>query len=201
MLVDLSQAITKNTPVYPGDPRVQIERAGVLERDGFCDHIVTMGTHVGTHIDAPMHMLAEGRSLAEIPAERFIARGVCVDVRGGFDTLEAAGIRRGDIVLLYYGFGENYQLPEYFESYPTLSEKAAQYLIEKRINMVGSDTCSPDGLEDYPIHRQLLGSDILIIENLTNLDRLLGKTFTVYAFPIALSLDAAPARVVAHLTT
>lgn len=74
-------------------------------------------------------------------------------------------------------------------------------ICRSRVNMVGSDTCSPDGLGSCPIHRQLLGSDILIIENLTNLDRLLGKTFTVYAFPIALSLDAAPARVVAHLTT
>lgn len=94
-------------------------------------------------------------------------------------------------------------MPEYFKSYPALSEEAAHYLVEKRVNMVGSDTCSPDGLEDYPIHRLLLGEDVLIIENLTNLDKLVGKEFTVYTLPIALQLDAAPARVLAdcyHIT-
>lgn len=199
MIIDLSHPLTEQIPVYPGDPAVKIEFAGLLEKDGYCDHVVTLGTHVGTHIDAPMHMLAGGRSLAQIPVERFISRGVCVDVRNGFGALKTANIREGDTVLLYYGFGEKYYSPEYFESYPMLSEQAAQYLVEKNVNMVGSDTCSPDGLEDYPIHRLLLGADVLIIENLINLDKLVGTDFTVYAFPIALQLDAAPARVLADV--
>lgn len=186
--------------MYPGDPRVKIEAAGVLEKDGFCDHVITLGTHVGTHIDAPMHMIADGKTVEEVPVERFISRGVCMDVRDGFDALQTADIREGDIVLLYYGFGEKYHQADYFEDYPVLSERAAQYLIDKRVNMVGSDTCSPDGLEDYPRHRQLLDADILIIENLMNLDMLIGKAFTVYALPIALQIDAAPARVLAEIT-
>lgn len=197
MIIDLSQPITEQTPVYPGDPAVKIEPAGALERDGYCDQVVTLGTHVGTHIDAPMHMLAGGKPLAVIPVERFISRGVCVDVRNGFDALKTADIREGDIVLLYYGFGEKFHLPEYFDGYPTLTDEAAWYLVGKMVNMVGSDTCSPDGLSGYPMHRLLLGADVLIIENLTNLDQLIGMEFTVYALPIALQLDAAPARVIA----
>lgn len=102
MIIDLSQPITEQTPVYPGDPSVKIEQAGILELDGYCDHMMTLGTHVGTHIDAPMHMLVDGNSLAKIPVERFISRGICVDVRKGFDALKAADIRERDIVLLYY---------------------------------------------------------------------------------------------------
>lgn len=199
MIIDLSHPLTEQIPVYPGDPAVKIEFAGLLEKDGYCDHVVTLGTHVGTHIDAPMHMLVDGNSLAEVPIERFITRGVCLDVCNGFDVLEMADIREGNSVLLYYGFGAKYTFPEYFEDYPTLSEEVAQYLVEKKVNMVGSDTCSPDGLEDYPIHRLLLGADVLIIENLINLDKLVGTDFTVYAFPIALQLDAAPARVLADV--
>ncbi len=199
MIVDLSQPITERTPVYPGDPTVKIQRVGVLEKDKYCDHVVTMGTHVGTHIDAPMHMLAGGVGLNEIAPERFIARGVCVDVRDGFDSLYNADVRKGDIVLLYFGFSEKYHEAAYFDSYPTLTSAVAEYLISKKVNMVGTDTCSPDGLEDYPVHRQLLSADVLIIENLTNLDRLLEKSCIVYVFPIALQIDAAPARVLADI--
>ena len=200
MIIDLSQPITEDTPVYPGDPSVQIKQAGELTKDGFCDHVVTMGTHVGTHIDAPMHMLEGGTPLADISPERFVARGVCVDVRGSFDGLYAADIREGDIVLLYYGYGDKYHTAEYFENFPSLTTEAAEYLLEKKINMVASDTCSPDGLDGFPIHRLLLGAGILIIENLTNLDMLVGKTCTIYALPIALQKDAAPARVIAQTT-
>ncbi len=200
MIIDLSQPITEETPVYPGDPRVKIEAAGMLEKDGFCDHVITLGTHVGTHIDAPMHMIADGKTVEEVPVERFISRGVCIDVRDGFDALQTADIREGDIVLLYFGFGEKYHADAYFRDYPVLTAEVTEYLVAKKVNMVGSDTCSPDGLEDYPCHRQLLGADILIIENLTNLDQLVDREFTVYALPLPLQVDAAPARVLAEIT-
>ncbi|MBL8122146.1 cyclase family protein [Candidatus Saccharibacteria bacterium] len=200
MIIDLSVSITEKTPVYPGDPPVKIETAGVLERDGYCDHVVTIGTHVGTHIDAPMHMLAGGKALADYPLERFVGRGVCIDVRSGFDSLYTATIQKDDILLLYHGYGEKYHRREYFQEYSALPPKAADLLIEKHVSMVGSDTCSPDNGADFPIHRQLLAADVLIIENLTNLGRLVGKSFNVFALPLALIQDAAPARVIAQLT-
>jgi kynurenine formamidase len=63
MYVDLSVAVNEQTPVYPGNPATKIEQAGVLAKDGHCDHYISVGTHVGTHIDAPMHMLEGGKSL------------------------------------------------------------------------------------------------------------------------------------------
>lgn len=75
MIIDLSVPINEQTPVYPGDPAVKIAPAGNLERDGYCDHLISLGTHVGTHIDAPAHMVAGGKTLNQIPLDHFIGKG------------------------------------------------------------------------------------------------------------------------------
>jgi kynurenine formamidase len=199
--IDLSVAVTEHTPVYPGDPKVKVEPAGILEKDGFADHMVSFGTHAGTHIDAPMHMLADGKSLDQFGVERFVGRGVIIDARAGFKlaAVQDVGIQPGDIVLFCTGMGEHFHEPVYFETYPVMSEEIARYLVEQKVSMVGLDTCSADNAEGFPVHKILLGGEVLIIENLANLDQLLGKPCTVFALPLKLAVDGAPARVVAEV--
>lgn len=200
MLIDLSVAINEQTPIYPGDPKTKIEPAGVLARDGYCDHYFSMGTHVGTHIDAPMHMLEDGTSLDQIPVEQFVGNGKCVTVANSdFTGVKALDIKEGDIILFHTGMGNRYQDSAYFKDYPAMSERTAQYLVESKVKMVGVDACSVDNQENFPIHKILLAGGVLIIENLTNLDKLTDKQFTVYALPIKLQVDGAPARVVAQV--
>ncbi len=200
--VDLSVLINEDTPIYPGDPKTIIKPAGVLDKDGYCDHYLSIGTHVGTHVDAPMHMLAGGKALDQIPVDQFIGRGVYVDViDGNFDTLKDADIQEGDIVLLYTGMGAKYHESAYFEDYPAMSEEVAQYLVAKKIKMIGIDACSPDNKDGFPVHKILLEGGVLIAENLTNLEQLVGKTFKVFALPINLQIDAAPARIIAEIET
>jgi len=198
--IDLSVLLDEHTPVYPGDPKTAIRSAGELGKDGYCDHYVSVGTHVGTHIDAPAHMLEGGRGLHEFPVERFVGRGVCV--RTGSDmnieSFKDAEIQEGDIVLVHTGMDAQYHDASYFDTYPVLTEEIAEYLIEKKVSAVGLDMCSPDR-SPFAVHKLLLGNDILIIENLRNLEALQGKEFIVYAFPIKLALDGAPARVVAEI--
>lgn len=198
--IDLSVVLDEKTPVYPGDPATSILLAGVLSKDGYCDHHVSIGTHVGTHMDAPAHMLEGGKSLDQISIEKFVGRGVYV--RTGKDinieSFKEAELKQGDIVLVHTGMSDEYHSASYFETYPVLSEEIAEYLIEKKVAAVGLDSCSPD-MAPFPIHKLLLQSDILIIENLTNLSALEGKEFRVYAFPIKLALDGAPVRVVAEV--
>jgi arylformamidase len=197
--IDLSVAINQRIPVYPGDPAIRIEPVGVLSQDGYEDHFVSLGTHVGTHIDAPRHMITGGRALSEYPPGRFIGRGVLV---AGFQlaAVERADVQPGDIVLCRTDMSKRYREPVYFEDYPVMSEQVADYLIAKQPSMVGVDTCSVDNQDGFPIHKKLLAADILIIENLTNLAELAEKAFKVYALPLKLELDGAPARVVAELT-
>lgn len=201
--IDLTQPLTEQTPVYPGDPKTKISPSAVIERDGYNDHFVSFGTHVGTHIDAPLHMIAGGKTLDQFPIEHFVGNGVVIDASSaskeiGVEHMDNQTIGSGDIVLFYTGWADRYQDPKYFEDYPPLSEALAQYLIERKIKMTGVDMCSPDKTP-FNVHKILLANKILIIENLTNLDQLLGKKFTVYALPLKLKLDAAQARVAARI--
>ena len=199
MFIDLTVAITVTTPVYPGDPPISIAPAARVARDGYSDHILTLPTHAGTHIDAPAHMIENAKTLDMYRPERFIARGVYIDVRSGYDiaAIKAMGIKPGDIVLLHSGMDKRYFEPDYFEAYPALPEVLADYFVSSRVSIVGMDMCGPD-YEPYQVHKILLAGDVLILENLTNLGALKDKTFTVYALPIRLDVDGAPARVIAE---
>ena len=200
-LIDLSVPITKDMPVYPGDPRVVIKPAGTLQKDGFMDHYLSIGTHAGTHIDSPAHMLENGKTLGDFPLATFTGRGVCIEITDKqFDVekIKTANIQKNDIVFFSTGLSELFGQPAYFEDYPAIPERVATYLIEKQIKIVGVDTCSVDH-ETFTSHKLLLQNNILIIENLTNLKQLINKNFTVSAFPLMLSLDGSPVRVVASV--
>lgn len=199
--IDLSVPINEATPVYPGDPKTKIEPAGILEKDGYEDHYVSIGTHAGTHVDAPRHMVANSKSLDEIPLERLTGNGVLIrvtDKKFSLEQIKEANIQEGDIVLFYTGMSNVYHDSAYYDDYPAITEEIANYLVEKKVKIVGVDMCSVDH-EPFPIHRILLRNEILIIENLTNLSELEGKEFKVYAFPPKLQIDGAPTRVVAEL--
>lgn len=199
-IIDLTVPLNEQTPVYPGDPAAVIKPAGVFEKDSYNDHRISMGTHVGTHIDAPFHMLAEGKTLDTFPIDYFVGRGRYIKVNGAFDltTIQKADIQSGDIVLFHTGMSDCYGEPRYYEEYPEMPVEVAEYLVKKGVNMVGFDACGPD-YEPFKTHKVLLGGDVLIVENLTSLAQLADKDFTVYALPINLQLDGAPARVIAQI--
>jgi arylformamidase len=199
--IDLSVAIDEKTPVYPGDPVIKIQPAGNLEKDGYEDHLISIGTHVGTHIDAPRHMVVGGKSLKDIPLENFTGRGIHIKNENKQFDLEAikrVNIQEGDIVLFETGMSQLYYQSEYFKDYPNITEEVANYLVEKRVKMLGVDTCSVDH-DQFIAHKILLSQEILILENLTNLSELEGQDFMIYAFPLNLSLDGSPLRVVAQI--
>lgn len=200
-LIDLSVTLNQQTPVYPGDPPTNIEPAGIINRDGWNDHVVSINTHVGTHIDAPLHMIAGGKTLDQVPLEQFVGRGRLVEVVDGFapQALEQANIQAGDIVLFRTGMSEHYHEPVYFETYPAMSEEMAHWLVERKVKMVGVDAGSVDNKDGFPIHKILLAGNVLIAENLTQLNELTDKEFMIYALPIKLDVDGAPARVIAEL--
>lgn len=200
-LVDLSIPIYHNMPIYPGDPPTIVKPAGIMERDGYEDYYVSLGTHAGTHIDAPRHMITNGKGLDEIDLNAFTGRGVYIEILNKTFSLTAVkqiAIQEGDIVLFHTGMAKTLGTPEYLSDFPHITKEIAEYLIAKKVKMVGMDMVAPD-IKPFPIHKLLLKQNILIIENLTNLHLLKGKQFNVLAFPIRLQAEAAPARVIAEI--
>src|ERR1700722_17975899 len=197
-LIDLSVPISEFMPVYPSDPTTKIEPGGTIEKEGFEDHYLSIGTHAGTHIDAPSHMILSGKTLYQFPLVTFAGRGVYIKIqnkRFDMQTITAIPLQEGDIVLFHTGMSDRYIEKDYFDEYPAFPEELANYLVEKKVKMVGVDMGSVDH-DVFTVHKIFLQHDILILENLTNLLLLENKQFTVYAFPLKLSLDGSPVRVV-----
>ncbi|MBW3568532.1 cyclase family protein [Candidatus Parcubacteria bacterium] len=201
MIYDLTQTTNEDLPVYPGDPKVKLEPIGGVDETGFLDHLLTMDTHNGTHIDAPAHIIADGKELKDYPIERFVLKGICIDARGGF---KPADIKRqvnedGLAVLFCTGMSRYFYEEKYWQDYPVLDDSCMQALINKKVSLVGIDAGSLDNQDDFPVHKALLLADILPVENLTGLEPIIGKTFNLYALPLKLEKDGAPARVIATL--
>ncbi|HSH55460.1 MAG TPA: cyclase family protein, partial [Candidatus Limnocylindrales bacterium] len=193
MIVDLSVALNQNTPVYPGDPKISIKQSADIASSGYLHHSLELGTHTGTHIDAPAHMLEGAQTMGHLPLEVFAGAGKVVQGTTK-EAIKDAGVAAGDIILFDTGTSERFYETSYFTDYPVLSDDVVDYLIEKKVKLVGLDTCSADITADFPIHKKLLSAGIPIVENLTNLSALQDTSFLFYALPLKLDLDGAPTR-------
>jgi arylformamidase len=216
--VALAQPVSKKMARWRGAERTIVDVAeldidhGVPGGRISATHITTPA-HAGTHIDAARHFFPAGKTIDEYPVARFVRRGIALDVRRDgpvaltADELRALdpGVGPGDAVLLYFGYAERYEKAEYYD-HPYLSADAAAYLVDRQVGLVGVDLLTPDSPAErrparftYPVHSQLLGADILIIENLgPGLARLLGRWFLLVFAPIRLEdADGSPVAPVA----
>lgn len=202
--IDLSHTFVDDMPVFPGDPKTTLKQITSVPKDGYTDHALTTVMHVGTHMDAPLHMIEGGRYMDEIALERFVGAGILIDARGkpviDADLLKGKIVPKGSIVLLLTGTDQKYKTSAYDTEYPVFTEALARALVMAGVLIVGIDFINPDKEASYPVHKILLSSEVLIIENLTNLAALVGaREFDVFAFPVKLHAEAAPVRVVARV--
>ena len=223
-IIDLSHTIHDEIQIYPGDPVPSINRGLTHEKDYCHVDVLTLGSHTGTHIDAPYHFLVEGQKIDEIPVQRFVGNGVLIDVSGKSerDLIELADvepyateIEKGDFVLFKTGWDRYFGTTKYFH-HPYLRAKVASFLLKLGVALVGIDAMNIDttyhdeiDLESsakklpdendygYPVHDILLGNGILILENLCNLDKI-EQVKGVYSFlPLKLKdSDGSPIRAV-----
>ncbi|KZT72440.1 putative cyclase [Daedalea quercina L-15889] len=78
--VDLSHTLNLYTQVYPGDPSFSCCPLLTIERDGNNVASISMGSHTGTHVDAPYHFIEDGRRIDDIPISRFVGPALVVDL-------------------------------------------------------------------------------------------------------------------------
>ncbi len=201
---DLTHTLTTHTAPYPGTPAPHIHPFAKIENEGFRELSLTLSTHIGTHMDAPAHMLANGSFLDELNPDLFFGTGIVVDARSpGRLALSADLVSdslKTDFVLFYTGWDRNWEQAAYFDSFPYLSPELAAKLSQLPIKGVGIDGPSVDARDsrDFKAHLELLGNGKLILENLTGLSQLLNQSFTLFALPLKVKQsDGAPARVLA----
>jgi arylformamidase len=195
-LFDLTRPIYSGMAVQPGDPLVLLAAARSHETDGYAVTEICLGSHSGTHVDAPRHFFPGGLTLDRYPLERLVGPALLVDcsqeaphaaIEGPF-LAECLGahdpLPPGGIVLVRTG-GSLFTI------------EAAQLLVDLDVGMLGTDSPSPDA-DPYPVHTLLLGQGILLLENLCGLEHIDPGPLTCACLPLSLAgSDAAPARVVA----
>jgi kynurenine formamidase len=201
--IDLSQTVFNNMPVYPSDTPVSLLQENYLEKDYHNNFRLQTGMHAGTHIDTPMHLTESTALIDSYPIDRFTGKGCLLDVRNqkyiSYQNSFSDSIKNNDIVLLFTGHSEFFGMPPYYQDNPVIDQNFAEFLIDKRVKIIGMDAPSPDRFP-FDIHKLLFKHGILIIENLTNLKMLLGcNSFEIFAFPLKMQADSSPVRVVARV--
>jgi len=208
MILDLTHTLKNKITVYPGTLEPMFEQGNTLEKDGFAELNMTMCTHTGTHIDAPSHILADVKSLDEFGIDKFIGPAVVIDCSEvqeiSLELLQKNEhfIRKVDFVLFYTGWQHKWNTDRYFDVFPTLTEKAANWLAALNLKAIGFDAISVDSITDevLPNHRILLKKETLIIENMNNLDKLISRTFELNCIPLKIeNSDGSPVRAFARI--
>lgn len=211
-IVDLSHPVTADMPLWPGTPAPNFSDLHTVGRDGFGERWLQLSSHTGTHLDAPAHLFEGAASLDRLPVDHFIGKGALLDLRDAQPEpvsldqllLQRATIESAEFLLLHTGWSRFWGKAAYDGGYPVLSEEAAAWLAGLGLKGIGIDAPSfddPDS-EELPIHRALLGAGLVLIENLTALDRLGGHEFLLSVLPLPIAgAEACPVRAVALIAS
>ncbi|HOK24314.1 MAG TPA: cyclase family protein [Coprothermobacter proteolyticus] len=167
-IIDLTQTISENLEVYPGDPPVEVHTVSTLE-DGFVLERVCMSSHGGTHLDAPWHVLKGGADVSSIALERLILPCVYVDMSAlskKEDRLAKLTGRFTDLKDKALLLSTNEKLSA------NITPEEVEVLITGGVKLLGVDAMSVEHSDDLVVHKQLLSSGVLIVEGLANLHML-----------------------------
>ena len=194
---DLTRTISQDMPVYPGDPQPKFDPHATIKDNNANITRITVGSHTGTHVDAPWHFLQEGSSIDIEPLDKFIGEAAIIDASGKnsitAEDFSGYDIRSNDIILIYTGTGDRRT------DFAYLDISAAEWMAEHKIKCIGIDTASVEeyGKKDAPVHKMLLARNVGIIENLVNLKQFAGSRKFFVCLPLPLKgIDGSPARAV-----
>lgn len=209
--VDLTQNIENGMPIYVGDAVPKVSKFKTLAKDGVNLSLITLGSHTGTHVDAPVHFVKGGLPLDRLPPDGFVGEAAVLDLSGvpagspvsARDLEEhSEEVKRGDIVLLYTGMSQRWRDPKARRKYTYIGADAARWLVRRGAKAVGIDYLSVEkyGAKSPTAHVTLLSNGIPIIESLSaNLSKLAGGRALFVCLPIKVrGCDGAPSRAIAY---
>ncbi|NUL44225.1 cyclase family protein [Cellulosimicrobium funkei] len=187
--MDLTRPISTGMPVFPGDPEVRISTALTCAKDGLEVSGLSFGSHTGTHVDAPSHIVPGGRTVDQLHLDELCGPALVLGIEGlqAEQLITASRIRslirdRDAVparVVLCTGWDrvwDGHDPEDEVVRHPSLAPDAARWLWDAGVRMLGTDTLSPDPTvpvepADLPVHEVFLGNDGVLVENLVNLTR------------------------------
>ena len=213
-IVDLSHRVHPDMQTFPVDwhKKVEFEKLGTLQEVGRNTTQVHIGTHSGTHIDAPSHFLELGKSISDFEISTFLGEATYFDLSFlkpkdviSVDVLERvlAGRICSRILIFNLGWSSRYGSGSYYSDQPFFNNESAEWILAKKPKLIGYDIAMPDDpLDgrssdcDSPMHKKFMHDNILLLENL-NISESLPLEFFLIALPMNLDgLDGSPVRCV-----
>ncbi|PIE53870.1 MAG: hydrolase [Dethiosulfovibrio peptidovorans] len=205
-IIDLTHEMAEGMPVYPGTEPPIFRNVATLERDGFSEKKLAFTSHTGTHMDAPAHILPDGATLDALPVDQFMGSAVVVDLRRVGPVVELKDLkpyeerlRQSEYLVCHTGWASFWGQQGYTQGFPVLSPQACVWVASLGLKGVALDAISVDPVEslDLPNHKTILNAKMVIVENLTNLERL-PRSVILWCLPLKIAdADGAPVRAVA----
>lgn len=201
---DLTHTISKDMTVYSKSTKPDIKKVATIDINGYQESLISIYSHNGTHIDAPKHM-CNGKGLDEFEISNFIGNAILIDIENKkivdleYIKQYEEEIEKSDFIIFRSGWSRYWKSEKYFKNYPILSEETARYISKSNLKGIGVDMISVDSYYsiDYKIHNILLKNNKIIVENLTNLDKISGR-FLFSAIPLKYNdSDGSPTRAIA----
>jgi len=190
-------------------PMNRFTRMGKIEKDGFNTASIVLGSHQGTHVDAPSHLIEGGATIDALNLETCVGDVTVVDFSkfGRGDCVELENVKVIEVterMLFAFKWYVRFSDPDdYLDRWPYFSTEAIKYLMNQGMKMIAVDVIAPDykpapDTEYYPNHVLLMKKGITIIENVANTDAIdFKKKYVIAALPLRVKgLDGAPCRVV-----
>lgn len=211
-IYDLSHSINPEMPTYVGEPKPEFHPHFTIKNNKVNVTKITMGSHTGTHVDAPKHFLLDGIGIDEASLTRFIGEAVVADfsekgVGHGINSKDlekcsaSIDIRKSDILLIYTGTSDlwdNKDADSARTAFSYLDPSGADWIVSRGIKCVGIDSFSMEkyGFEEGKSHKKLLSNGIGIVEGLNNtLKMFAGRRVFFVCIPLRLEgLDGSPVR-------
>jgi arylformamidase len=214
-IIDLTFPIHEGMTTFPvhWHPMVEVSimgRHGIENRE---TRKLVLGTHTGTHCDAPRHFIPDGPTIDQIPVETLVGPASLVDFSsarpgqqmeiGDFEA--RLGAVRPARVIMRFDWSDQWGKLAYYEGHPFISEEAAHWLVQRGVRLLAMDTPMPDNPKngrgtpkDSPVHKIVLGSGAVLVEYLTNLREIREREVELVVLPLKIAgADGAPARCVA----
>jgi arylformamidase len=199
---DISWPISTNTTAYKNRKTVEFKPIKSFESDSVRESLITLGSHTGTHIDAPSHFQKNGKTIDQLDLSHVIGKCKVFDmsaITDGItqDHLENLDIQAHDIILFKTSNSANQATDKFTPHFIFLEISGAQYLVQRNVKAVGIDYLGIErGQAGHLTHNLLFKHNIVIIEGL-RLGAIKQGSYFLCCLPLAIvGLEAAPARAV-----
>ena len=203
--IDLTHTLDDSIPTWNGgcgfNHQLHIDYADCEGEDKFRVMKIKMHAGIGTHMDAPSHCIPGGQCIHDFDVNQLCMPCVVIEIEdkcheryslnpediSDFES-KCGPISKGSCVMIKTGWEKFWDRPAKYHNnhvFPSVSPKAAEFLLERGVNALGIDTLSPDRPEDgFKVHKIFLGAGKILIENVANLDNMPRVGAFVMALPI-----------------